>query len=286
MKTAFIVLTYNRVDALLAVLRGLAPQCDARRHEVLIADDGSRPENVQAMREGLPAFACRVRHVWHPDTGFTIARARNLCAARTDADYLVFLDGDCVPNSGFVAQHEALARPRCFLIGGRVLLEEDLTRDVLQGRLALQALRAPDWLRLRLRGQANKLSHLLHGLGPRARELNRFRWKGIRGCNMAFWRGDYEAVNGFDEAFAGWGHEDADIVLRLHAHGLRRRSALIGTEVFHLWHRQAARQDEAANRRRVMERQASGQVRADRGVRQAQDAPEARVTELNPAWRD
>ena len=53
MKTAFVVLTYNRPDALLAVLRALAPQCTGE-HVVVIADDGSRPENVDAMRRGLP----------------------------------------------------------------------------------------------------------------------------------------------------------------------------------------------------------------------------------------
>ncbi len=285
MKTAFIVLTYNRADALLAVLRGLAPQCGAQ-HEVLIADDGSRADQVEAMRAGLPAFQCRVRHIWHPDVGFTIARARNLCAARTEADYLVFIDGDCVPNADFVAQHEQLAWPGQFVIGGRVLLEERLTQRVLAGQVDLQALGAADWLRLRLTGQANKLSQLLSGLRARGTLESAFRWKGIRGCNMAFWRADYEAVNGFDEAFAGWGHEDADIVLRLHQHGLRRCNARIGTEVFHLWHRQNSRADEGENRRRVMDRLQGGMVQAERGVAQARISPEAIETELIGTRRD
>ena len=45
MKTAVIVLTYNRPAALLAVLRALAPQCRST-DEVWIADDGSTPELV------------------------------------------------------------------------------------------------------------------------------------------------------------------------------------------------------------------------------------------------
>ena len=53
MKVGFVVLTYNRSDALLAVLRGLAPQCGADT-VVVIADDGSRPEHVQAL-----SAACR-----------------------------------------------------------------------------------------------------------------------------------------------------------------------------------------------------------------------------------
>ena len=280
MRTAFIVLTYNRADALLAVLRGLAPQC-GERHEILVADDGSRPDQVAQMRAGLPAFRCPVRHVWHPDTGFTIARARNLSAARTDADYLVFMDGDCVPNPRFVAEHEALAAPGRFVIGGRVLLEEALTRRVLDGQCRLDALGAAGWLGLRVRGEINKLTHLLHPAGPLSRDHAKFRWKGIRGCNMAFWRTDYAAVNGFDEAFSGWGHEDADIVLRLHAQGLTRRNALVGTEVFHLWHRQASRANEDENRQRVLARLESGMIRAERGFAEAAVAPEAIETRLN-----
>src|SRR5918993_5311417 len=130
MTTAFVVLTYNRPDALLALLAALAPQCGPA-HRVVIADDGSTPANVQALRAGLPRFACPVRHVWHPDTGFTAARARNLGAAHAQADYLVFMDGDCVPNPRFVGQHEALAEEGCFVNGSRVLLSERLTRESL-----------------------------------------------------------------------------------------------------------------------------------------------------------
>ena len=55
-------------------------------------------------------------------------------------------------------------------------------------------------------------------------------------------------MNGFDEAFSGWGHEDADLVLRLHNHGARRKNGFFGTEVFHLWHRENSRENEAVNR--------------------------------------
>ena len=279
MKTAFIVLTYNRSDALLAVLRGLAPQLGGQ-HELLIADDGSRPEHVQALREKLPEFSCRVRHLWHPDVGFTAARARNLCAARTDADYLVFMDGDCVPVPRFAAHHEQLARPGQFVIGSRVLLSESFTRRVLTGT-DLSSIGAADWLRLRISGDANKSTHLLDGLGPISRVRKRFRWRGIRSCNFAVWRHDCEAVNGFDESFTGWGHEDADIALRLHNHGTARNDPVLGAQVLHLWHRENSRENEHANRQRVAARLESGIIRAEKGLAEARHAPEAIVTELN-----
>ncbi|MEP6790273.1 MAG: glycosyltransferase [Ramlibacter sp.] len=280
MRTAYVVLTYNRSDALLAVLRGLAPQCGGN-DVVVVADDGSRPEHVQALRTGLPKFDCPVRHVWHPDTGFTAARARNLGALHAGADYIVFMDGDCIPNPRFARQHALLAAPGYFVNGSRVLLSEALSASVLSGQVNLAALGVSEWLRLRLSGGINKLSHLVRWPGAPARDEAAFRWKGIRSCNFGVWYGDLQAVNGFDESFSGWGHEDADLVLRLHHAGLARRNGFWGTEVFHLWHQENSRADEAANRERVHQRVDSRVVRAGRGLAEAAAGPLAVVTELN-----
>lgn len=280
MKTAFVVLTYNRPDAALAVLRGLAPQCGPE-HVVVVADDGSKPENVQALRAGLPRFACSVKHVWHPDVGFTAARARNLGAAAAQADYLVFMDGDCVPNRRFAQRHAQLAEAGHFVNGSRVLLSPQLTEQVLAGRIDLSKCDTVGWLRLRLKGDVNKLTHLLHWPAAPFRVQPRFRWKGIRSCNFGVAWKDFEAVNGFDETFAGWGHEDADLVLRLHHGGLQRKNGFLGTEVYHLWHRENSRAGEAANRARVTARMESGIIRAERGLAEALHQAETIVTELN-----
>ncbi|HSV83336.1 MAG TPA: glycosyltransferase [Ramlibacter sp.] len=274
------VLTYNRADAALAVLRALAPQCGPG-HAVVVADDGSKPEQVAALRAGLPRFACPVRHVWHPDIGFTAARARNLGAAAAEADYLVFLDGDCVPNPAFVRQHARLAATGHFVNGSRVLLSPELTARVLAGQMDLSQLDNGDWLRLRLAGDVNKLTHLVHWPGAPFRVQPRFRWKGIRSCNFGVAWSDFLGVNGFDETFSGWGHEDADLVLRLHHHGLWRKNGFLGTEVCHLWHREQSRGEEAGNRQRVEARLGTGLVRAERGLAEALDQPQTVVTELN-----
>lgn len=280
MRTAFVVLTYNRSDALLAVLRALAPQCGPD-DRVLIADDGSRADQVQMLREGLPPFRCPVHHVWHPDAGFTASRARNQGACHAGADYVVFLDGDCVPNRGFVARHKALAQPGHFVNGGRVLLSERVTRRVIAGEIELGRVSPLDWLRLRLAGDANKLSHLVYWPGAPGRVQARFRWKGLRSCNFGLWYRDFEAVNGFDESFSGWGHEDADLGLRLHHHGLRRKNAFLAAEVFHLWHPDNSRAGESANRERVQQRMQGNRVRAERGLAELSSGPPAIVTVLN-----
>ncbi len=264
-KTAVIVLTYNRPDALLAVLRALARQCGPQ-HEVWIADDGSRPDAVAQMNAGLPRFACSVRHVWHPDVGFTAARARNLAAARSDADYLIFLDGDCIPNKSFLGQHARLSCSSSYINGSRVLLSERLSQQVLSHQADPVHASWSQWLRWRMAGDSNKLLHAALTWTLPRRVNPRFVWKGIRSCNLGVWASDFRAVNGFDESFSGWGHEDADLVLRLHQHGCRRINGFLGTEVFHLWHTEQKREQEASNRERVLQRVQQGVERATRGL--------------------
>ncbi|MDD2809829.1 glycosyltransferase family 2 protein [Rhodoferax sp.] len=278
--TCFVILTYNRVDALVQVLRALAPQCTAQ-HEIVIADDGSSAAHVAALRAQLPKFSCAVSHVWHPDTGFTASQARNLGAMASQAEYLVFLDGDCVPNAHFVKAHEALAEAGYFVNGNRVLLSERLTQQVVTGEVDLLAASAWDGLRWRFQGDTNKLAHWVYWPQAPGRCESQFRWKQIRSCNFALWRRDFMAVNGFDESFEGWGHEDADLVLRLHHLGLSRKNGFFSTEVFHLWHRQNSRHAESVNYQRVIERSHTDIVEASRGIRDNLSSEGVVVTALN-----
>ena len=100
MKTAVIVTTYNRPDALAAVLDGYQAQ-STQSFELLVADDGS----TEATRAVVDDFRSRatfpVNHVWHEDRGFRAAAIRNRALAATAADYIIFSDGDCVPAGDF-----------------------------------------------------------------------------------------------------------------------------------------------------------------------------------------
>lgn len=280
MKISFIVLTYNRSDALLAVLRALATQCGPQ-NEVLIADDGSRPDQVALLVRDLPTFNCPVLHVWHPDNGFTAARARNLAAHAATGDYLVFLDGDCVPNRSFVAQQMRLAEQHCFVNGSRVLLSEKLSEQVCNGSIDLLRSSSLFWLNARLTGDCNKLLHLLVWPWRLFRVKQGFEWRGIRSCNMAVWRSDFIAVNGFDEVFEGWGHEDADLVLRLSHLGVQRKNGFMSTEVFHLWHRENQRIQETLNKSRVMQRLTTDLIKAEKGLAELGSPAQVKITHLH-----
>ncbi len=279
-----VVTTYNRSDALLAVLRALALQRD-RGFEVIVADDGSSAEHVQRVHAGAAGLGLDLTHTWQADVGFTAAAARNMGVRQARGDYLVFLDGDCVPLPDFIASHRRLARPGCLVNGSRVLLGPALTERALRGEVDLPRASPAWWLGRRLAGECNKWAGLaLRWPASLRRARAGFRWKGIRSCNLGVWRADCEAVDGFDEDFDGWGHEDADFVLRLHHHGCRRVDGFWATEVLHLWHREAARDQAQRNLDKVRQRLHDRIQRAAHGLRNPRlPALERRVLRLGPA---
>lgn len=248
-----VITTYNRSDTLLVVLAALALQTD-QNFEVIVADDGSRDVHRDAILLSDVARKLRITHVWHPDVGFTASSIRNRGVAASSGSYIIFLDGDCVPEVDFISRHKALAEPGFFVNGSRVLLSEALTLRVLTRSESIWGRSAFYWTRHRMQGNASKLTGLLRLPDGAFRVKRQFSWKGIRSCNLGTWKKDFECVDGFDESFVGWGHEDADFVLRLHNSGVARKNGYCATEVFHLWHAEASRNEESRNAKLVKER--------------------------------
>lgn len=268
-----VVSTYNRPDALKAVVEACFMQ-DDKNFEIIIADDGSTANT----RETVQALAARspvpLKHVWQPDEGFRAAMARNRGTLAATGNYIIFLDGDCVPQRDFIARHRRLAQPGFLVSGSRILLSPALTHKALLEKIDLPAMGLLDKLRYRLRGDMNKLLQLLFRLPDAGRERKSFSWRRIKSCNLAVWRADLEKVNGFDESFVGWGHEDSDLVLRLFHAGVRRKDGAFATEVLHLWHHEARRDEESSNRKVVLQRAADKTIQAVRGLREHQgEAP-------------
>jgi glycosyltransferase involved in cell wall biosynthesis len=261
-----IITTYNRPDALTAVVEACFAQ-DDQGFEIIIADDGSGHNTQQAVAALQARSPVPLRHVWQEDLGFRAARVRNLGTLDAKGDYIIFLDGDCVPQRNFISQHRKLAQRGHLVQGSRILLDERATARVLAQHLDLQRLGAGDKLAWRRNGALNKVLPLLLTLPDVGRTSRRFTWRRIKSCNLAVWRSDLELVNGFDESFLGWGHEDSDLVVRLFNAGVMRKDGAYATEVFHLWHKENARDQESSNRATVLQRAADRSTQAVRGLR-------------------
>jgi len=229
MQISVIMTTYNRPNALEKVLSGLRQQI-RMPDEVLIADDGSTPETAALVHEVSVSAPFPVRHVWHADRGFRAAAIRNKAIRRSTGEYLVLLDGDCIPDRHFIADHNQLAQPGHFFQGKRVLIEKPLAPK-------FQNTDTNSFLgktRLFFSANVGNRHHLLRL--PFFPATTSQSLSGIRSCNLGLYRDDLFAVNGFNETFEGWGREDSELVVRLFNYGLKRKNHPFMAICYHLWH--------------------------------------------------
>ena len=224
-----VVTTYNRPDALERTLEGLVMQ-DRLPGEVFVADDGSATDTADLVRRWSGESPFPLRHVWHEDRGFRAAAIRNRAIRESGGAYIVFLDGDCVPDRYFIGDQADLAKPGRFYQGKRVLL----------GPRWLDTFRAENIrsgmgrLRMGFSPQVGNRHHLLRM--PLVPAFTSTSMSGIRSCNMGIYRDDLVAVNGFNEDFVGWGREDSELAVRLYRYGLKRTGHPFRAICFHLWH--------------------------------------------------
>jgi len=246
--------TYNWPQALKLCLESLATQTD-RDFEIIIADDGSTNSTKQVIDAFKQSHPIAITHLWQEDQGFRKTKILNEAIAAAKGSYLVFLDGDCIIQPDFIARHRLLSQKGFLVTGSRVLLNEKLTEDLLSWKSWNFADFASKLLSYRLSGKINKYWPLKIKLGDGSwRNYKKFVWRRIKGCNMACWKSDAEAINGFDETMTGWGHEDADFVFRLQRHHIQRKSGSWATEVLHLFHQIHDQSNAAENARRVREK--------------------------------
>ncbi len=215
-----IVATYNQPEPLRLVLAALGVQTDPS-FDVIVADDGSAPSSQAQVERAARDFGLRARVVWQPDDGFRKARAQNLASLETDAELLVFLDGDCLAFRDLVARYRRAARPDEFCAGAVVFLDSATTRGLTEATVGAGEHERALTLRERLRAFD---VHWRNVLNP-ARRIERPR---IRGGNFAVCANLFRAVDGYDELFGGYGKEDSD---------LRNRMRNAGARGISLWHR-------------------------------------------------
>jgi predicted glycosyltransferase involved in capsule biosynthesis len=83
---------------------------------------------------------------------------------------------------------------------------------------------------------------------------------------MSFWRDDAFSVNGFNEAFVGWGREDSEFVVRLAHAGLKRNNLKYLALVFHLYHAENSRNSLPQNDRLLKESIDAKTIRCEKGL--------------------
>jgi len=228
-KVSLVITTYNKPSWLKKAAESAVHQTRLP-DEVLIADDGSDEKTAAVVKDFAESAPFPVIHVWQEDKGFRAAKVRNKAIARSSGDYIILLDGDCVMNRHFVADHERLAEEGCFIQGKRIHVNKDAVASFDYS----VSDSTPALVRMALTGEITNAHHLLRlsrWPGHKNRNL-----KGIKSCNMSFFRKDIVAVNGFNEDFEGWGNEDSELACRFFKYGLLKKVHPFMVVCFHLWH--------------------------------------------------
>jgi len=233
------IAVYNKPENLRLVLGACARQT-LKEFEVIVADDGSGPDVAQVVRDARERYGLTITHLWHEDDGWRKNAMLNNAIRAAGSDYMVFIDGDCIPHRRFLEDHWSEAEGGRVLCGRRVemgarwasqLSEEFIAsgrferigaaeiRDALRG----DAHRVEDGVRI----GSGALARMLHSGSPR-----------ILGCNFSIHRRELEAINGFDESYRGPGcGEDSDIEFRLGLNGVTTKALRHKGIQYHIHHR-------------------------------------------------
>ena len=225
---SLIITTYNSPAYLKAVLESVS-RLESLPLEVLIADDGSGAETAALIEKFQRSFPCPLKHIWQEDKGFRAAKSRNNAVKEARGTYIILIDGDMVLEPLFIKEHLKFARRGLLLQGSRVLLNEAKTQTLFAGKGSEKILRAK---------KLPLLSRLVYNLSAKRADFFEKKdfIKGVRSCNMGFFKEDFDAVGGFNENFEGWGREDSEFVARFLFNGGEFRRLKFSALAWHLHH--------------------------------------------------
>lgn len=191
MKLSVLICTRNRAGALEGALGSILAQrmSGDHRYEVIVVDNGSSDGTGEVVRRMAARYDRPIQYAREPRQG--LSRARNRALSIAAGDVFVFTDDDVRVAADWLDQiaAEFSADPDLQMLGGRVLP----AREGLQ-RVAVQ--------------ESDERQRFSHPHGGTF----------VMGANMAFRRGVFERIGGFDQRLGAGrffaGAEEADIFYR------------------------------------------------------------------------
>ncbi len=266
MKATIIISFYNKINYLKLLFSGFELQSE-QDFEVIIADDGSDKDVVNQIKKLVYEQRFPVKHLWHENLGFRKNKILNKAIVEANSDYIVFIDGDCVPHSKFVEEHIRNQEEKTALTGRRVNLSEKITNTLTPEKISERYLENR-FHKIIFDGIFGKSYDVEKGFYLKSKLLSKSfnkKERGLLGCNMSMWKKDLLAINGFDERYVAPSiGEDSDLQFRLELKGVRIKSLNNIAVQYHLYHKLLPRKDE--NLQLFEKVKSSGKARTDFGI--------------------
>lgn len=239
--STLIISVYKDTEALGLILDSLAEQTYPV-DQIIVSEDG----NSQEMETFVASYTKQHNNILHlsqPDKGWQKNRALNRAIAVSTGEYVIFIDGDCIPYPEFVEEHLKLQEPNSVLCGRRTEPGEFFSQQLRNRKMGIKHFTNGYLLNF----FALKRDHVRHyddglyfGAGSLLFKLIRGSKKKenhIVGCNFSCYKNDLIRINGFDEDFTmPTTGEDTDIERRMRLLGIKMKSCRNAANVVHLDH--------------------------------------------------
>jgi len=259
MKISLIISTYNFPIALNLCLESVT-RLKVKPDEIVIADDGSDEKTRAVVKHWAGVLPMPVKHVWQENKGFRLAKIRNKALAECTGDYIIQIDGDIIMERHFIQDHLRYAQEGYFICGSRSRIKEKYTNKLKAGKQMKFSFFRP--------GIFDRMNALrFHWLTPFF-----FKYDHLRGCNMAFWREDILAINGYDENIKSYGYEDEDVQERLMRIGKKKKFIKFMCIEYHVWHPEHPTKKNLAETRKLIDHNNEIRlIRSEKGIEQHKD---------------
>ena len=254
--TSLVITTYNWPKALEICLNSALNQTVPPK-EVIIADDGSKQETVDLVKRFQQSYPqSNIIHSWQEDKGFRAGMSRNRAISKATGNYIIIIDGDLVLNRHFIEDHIKNRKKGCFIQGSRVITSPTSSKEIMEGKK----------INFFDKGIRNKMNMVRNGLlSKMATKIDR-NLRGIRSCNMSFFKEDLVKVNGFEEEIEGWGREDSELAVRLFNIGCKKKKLKFEALTCHLYHKENDRSRLKKNDEYLANAIKSRKTRAKKGL--------------------
>jgi cellulose synthase/poly-beta-1,6-N-acetylglucosamine synthase-like glycosyltransferase len=239
MKVSIIIAVYKNVQALNLIIEALKLQT-YKNFEVVVVED-CQDENMSQYINSIKEL--EIKHTTQEDIGLRKARSQNNGIIASTGEYLIFIDGDCIPYTTFIENHVKLAEKNVVLSGRRVNLNEKVTTKIFNNQTTPQNIEKNYLFQTDL--MFDKSVKYEQGIycNPEGYIYKKFlqnnkRNVSILGCNFSCFKSDFVAINGFDEGYGGTAlSDDTDLTWRFQAYGAKLKSCKNAANIFHLWHK-------------------------------------------------